>query len=227
MRRALVIILAISLAYAGVDVFRPLQRDLRQFDPAAVARLETQMWRSYYERRPVALFLELAEMLRTQSRFPMLRSYVGAYYGTLAAFVFKQGGQRADFEKALPALQVYFRMFRNTGNANLDVRRAAALELEWWIVHRNRANYPPGALGRACAEASAYAYQVPAHATLAHGELRATAMLLRDERADAGRMNDADWRQIETLLLHSYQALQEGLAGVAVTSAPLPASGSN
>ena len=213
MRRALLTMLAIFLLYAAADVLRPLDRDLRQFDPAAVARLETRMWRSYYERRPLALFLELAEMLRTQSRFPVLRSYVGAYYGTLAAFAFKEGQQRADFEKALPSLEAYFRLLRNTGNVDFDVRRAAALELEWWIVHRNRAGYPAGALGRACAEASAYAYHVPVAATLAHGELRAAAMLVRDQRADAGRLSEADWTDIQALLQRSYQALQSALSG--------------
>ena len=212
MRRALVVMLAISVAYGGLDIFRPMHRDLRQFDPVAVAKLETQMWRSYYEQQPLALFFALSEMLRTQSQFPLLRSYVGAYYGTLAAFVFKRGQQRADFEKALPPLQAYFGMVKNTGSVNLDVRRAAELELDWWIVHRHRAGYPAGALGRACAAASAYVYQLAPDAMLAHGQLRAAAMLVRDERAEAGRLSDADWNEIEALLLRSYQALQRALA---------------
>ena len=222
MRRALLIMLAISVVYGGADIFRPLHRDLRQFDPASVAKLETRMWRSYYERQPLALFLDLSEMLRTQSQFPLLRSYVGAYYGTMAAFVFKQGQQRADFEKALPELQAYFGMVRNTGSVNLDVRRAAELELEWWIVHRHRAGYPVGALGRACAVASAYMYQLAPEAALAHGQLRAAAMLARDERADAGRLSETDWSDIEALLLRSYQALQRALAPAVAAPTPPP-----
>ena len=226
MRRALFIMLAMSVVYCGADIFRPLHRDLRQFDPASVAKLETRMWRSYYERQPLALFLDLSEMLRTQSQFPLLRSYVGAYYGTMAAFVFKQGQQRADFEKALPELQAYFGMLRNTGSVDLDVRRAAELELEWWIVHRHRAGYPVGALGRACAAASAYVYQLAPDAALAHGQLRAAAMLVRDERADAGRLSEADWSDIEALLLRSYQVLQRALVpAVAAPPPPAPLQG--
>jgi len=38
----------------------------------------------------------------------------------------------------LPALQTYFGLIHNTGNRDFDVSRTSALELEWWIVHRQR-----------------------------------------------------------------------------------------
>ena len=55
--------------------------DLRDFDPDAVARLETDMWRSYYDRRQVLLFFQLAKTLRTQYHAPFLRSNVIAFRG--------------------------------------------------------------------------------------------------------------------------------------------------
>lgn len=212
MRRVILPILVALLVYASVDVFWPLQRDLRQFDPIAVGKLETEMWRAYYDRQPTALFLELAEMLRTQYRFPLIRSYLGAYHAAAAAFTFKDGNQRNDYEKALPALQAYFGTIRNTGTMDFDVRRAATLELEWWIVHRERASYPPDALGRACAEAAASLYRVSAESTLEHGRLRAAAMRIRDTRADAGGLSEADWAQIESLLRQSYQSLRRAIS---------------
>src|SRR5574341_2179486 len=80
LRLVALIFLIIISGYAGIDLFWPFHRDLRQFDPAAMGRLETAMWRSYYDRKPVKLFFELAEMLRTQYHFPWLRSHLGAYY---------------------------------------------------------------------------------------------------------------------------------------------------
>ena len=218
-RMPLVIMLIMFVAYGVASVFQPLHRDLRRFDPAAVAKLETKMWRSYYDHERTQLFFELAEMLRTQSQFPLLRSYVGAYYGSWAAFVFKDGRQRTDYEKALPALQAYFGLIRNTGRVDFDARRAAALELEWWIVHRERASNDPATLGRACAEAGAFAYQVPVEATLAYGQLRAAAMLALDTRADKGRISEADWTYIEALLCRSYQALRLALVDTAAVPA--------
>ncbi|WP_238594232.1 hypothetical protein [Burkholderia pyrrocinia] len=206
-RRTILVLLVVLIGYAAADLFWPLHRDLSRFDPIATGTLETKMWRAYYDRQHVALFLELAQTLRTQYHLPWLRSYVGAYYGASAAFTFKEGKERSDYEKALPALHTYFSLIRNTGNRDFDVSRTTALELEWWIVHRQRGRYPPGALGSACADAAASLYRVSAVATREHGQLRAQAMLLRDAREDAGSVTDADWATIESLLHRSYLSL--------------------
>ncbi len=211
-RRAILVTLVVLIGYAAADLFWPLHRDLSRFDPIATGTFETKMWRSYYDRQHVALFLELAQTLRTQYRFPWLRSYVGAYYGALAAFTFKEGKERGDYEKALPALQTYFGLIHNTGNRDFDVAHTARVELEWWIVHRQRDRYPPGALASACAQAAASLYMVPANSTLEHGQLRAQAMLLRDAREEAGGVTDADWATIESLLHRSYLSLQHAVS---------------
>lgn len=208
-KRWRVIVVGMLLLYAGMDLFWPLRRDLRQFDPAAVGALETKMWRSYYDREPVALFGQLAETLRTQYHFPPLRSYLGAYHAASAAFTFKDGKKRSDYQKALPALHAYFAVIHDTGNIDFDVERVAAMELEWWIVHRDRADYPAGSLGQACAEAAAALYGLSVDRTLEHGRGRAEAMVIRDTRADRGGVTEADWAAIETLLRRSYASLRQ------------------
>jgi hypothetical protein len=211
-RWTILALVAVLIGYAAADVFWPLHRDFNQFDPIATGTLETKMWRSYYERQPVSLFLELAQTLRTQYSFPWLRSYVGAYYGAAAALTFKDGKERGDYDKALPSLQTYFSLIHNTGNRDFDVARTATLELEWWIVHRQHELYPPGALATACAEAAASLYMVPANLTLEHGRLRAQAMLLRDARAEAVGVTDVDWAAIESLLHQSYLSLNHAIS---------------
>lgn len=214
-RRIAPYLLALMMILGGSDVFWPLRRDLHQFDPVAVASLETRMWQAYYDRRPLALFLELAEALRTQYHFPWLRSWLGAWFGASAAFTFKDGKAREDFERALPALRNYFALIRNTNEPGFDVPRAATLELEWWIVHRQRDRHGADAIGQACAEAAALLYGLPASATLKHGRLRAAAMAIRDAREDAGGLTEADWARINVLLEQSYQALQQALTTAA------------
>lgn len=211
-RRTILVALLFLIGYAAADLFWPWHRDLSKFDPNETGTLEATMWRSYYDRRPVSLFLELAQTLRTQYRFPWLRSYVGAYYGASAAFTFKDGKQRSDYERALPALQAYFAIIHNTGDRNFDVARTTGLELEWWIVHRDHERYGPDALTNACAEAAASLYTVPANAMREHGRLRAQAMLFRDARAEAGDMTDADWATIESMLHRSYQSLSQAVS---------------
>lgn len=210
-RRAALWMLALFLVYASVDLFWPLQRNLRRFDPIEMGRLETAMWRSYYDRKPAKLFFELAEMLRAQYQFPWIRSYLGAFYAAKAAFVFKDGKQRGDYELALPTLESYFGAIRRTGNINFDVKQAAKLELEWWIVHRERDHYSKELLDRACAEAAAAVYQIPPDSTLEHGRLRADAMVIRDDQAAAGGVREQDWAQIDSLLQACYQSLRRAI----------------
>ena len=210
-RRIAPYLLALTMILGGGDLFWPLHRDLRQFDPVAVAALETRMWQAYYDRKPLALFLELAEALRTQYHFPWLRSWLGAWFGASAAFSFKDGKGREDYERALPALRNYFALIRNTDEPGFDVQRAATLELEWWIAHRQRDRYGTDAIGQACAEAAALLYGLPVSATLKHGRLRAAAMAIRDAREETGGLTDADWDRINGLLKQSYQSLQQAL----------------
>ncbi|MBI1922849.1 hypothetical protein HYR99_01225 [Candidatus Poribacteria bacterium] len=95
------------LVWVGLDLYVPHRIDIRAFDPKEVARLDTIMWRSYYEKEHLRLFLQLAELMRTQYHFPFLKSHVVAYRAAKAAFIFKGGHSHADYEKALPDLVAF------------------------------------------------------------------------------------------------------------------------
>lgn len=201
---------AIIVALCGwlaFDLYAPRQTRMRDFDPDEVARLETAMWRSYYERRRAALFNQLAELLRTQYRLPLLRSNAVAYDAAKAAFVFKDGHSRADYEKALPPLVSFYKEIRQVSDIPFDVDRAARLELEWWIIHRERKRHAPADLPRALAELPAELYRVSPERLSEHARLRAEAMTIRDDKAEHGGVTEDDWRHIDELLHASWQSL--------------------
>ena len=50
------------------------------------------------------LYRELTELLRTQYNLPCIRSNTVAYQASKAAFAFKDGHDRAEYERALPDL---------------------------------------------------------------------------------------------------------------------------
>jgi hypothetical protein len=204
-------IIALIVVYGLFDLYGPRSTKLRQFDANEVARLETAMWRSYYDRKPVKLFNELSELLRTQYNLPYIRSNAVAYQASKAAFVFKDGHDRADYEKALPYLVKYYRDLRAVSDIPFDVDQAAKLELEWWIIHRERKRHAPEDLARALAELPAAIYQMPAERFLEHGKLRAEAMTIRDDKADAGGVTEADWVRIDELLHASWRSLYEAV----------------
>ena len=200
------VLFAIS-AWVLYDLYAPRTAHLREFDADEVARLETAMWRSYYEKERVQLFNQLSKLLRTQYDMPLVRSNQVAYYAANAAFVFKKGKQRSDYEAALPDLVKFYQSLRNISDIPFDVDRAARLELEWWIIHRERAKHPPGDLAHALAELQAEIYRIPIERLLEHGRLRAEAMTLRDTKADTGGVTEADWAKIDELLHQSWRSL--------------------
>jgi len=194
-------------AWVAYDLYAPRRTEMRRFDPDEVARLETAMWRSYYSRQRVALFRQLSELLRTQYRLPLWRSNRVAYHAARAAFVFKDGRGRPDYERALPDLVNFYRALREVSDIDFDAERAARLELEWWIVHRERRRRAPGDLARARADLAAELYRVPAERLAEHAQLRAEAMQIRDDRAEAGGVTEDDWRRIDELHHQSWRSL--------------------
>ena len=209
-RRGLAIIAALVLALAAwvaYDLYAPRRTSLRDFDPDEVARLETAMWRSYYSRQRLRLFTQMSELLRTQYRLPLWRSNAVAYQAARAAFVFKDGHSRADYERALPNLVSFYHSIREVSDTDFDPERAARLELEWWIVHRERARHAPGDLDRALADLASEIYRVPAERLAEHARLRAEAMEIRDRQAEQGGVTEEDWRRIDELLHQSWRSL--------------------
>lgn len=205
--RVFAVVLVLLIGGVLFDLYYPRTSKMREFDPAEVARLETAMWRSYYNKEHVKLFNQLSELLRTQYHMSLIRSNEVAYYAANAAFTFKQGSKRADYEKALPDLKKFYAEVRKISDIPFDVDRVSRLELEWWIIHRQRAQYKPGDLDRALAELQAEIYRVPVEKLMEHGRLRAEAMTIRDTKAEAGGVTEADWARINELLGQSWQSL--------------------
>jgi hypothetical protein len=204
-----VILIAIAaiVGWLGYDLYGPRSSKLRDFDPNEIARLETDMWRSYYAKERVKLFTQLAELLRSQYHLPFATSNAVAYQAAKAAFVFKEGKKREDYEKALPYLVKFYQAIRDGSDTAFDIDKAAKLEVEWWIVHRQRARHEPGDLDRALAELPAEIYQMPVDKMMEHARLRAEAMTIRDKQAEAGGVTEEDWKKIHTLLQASWKSL--------------------
>jgi hypothetical protein len=221
--RSLLIILALLAGAVLYDLFYPRMAKMREFDPNEVARLETAMWRSYYDKKQVQLFNQLSELLRTQYHMPLVRSNQVAYYGANAAFAFKDGKTQADYQKALPDLVKFYGAIRKMSDIPFDVDRVARLELQWWIVHRERWKRPEAELPRALAELQSAIYGVPVEQVMEHGRLRAEAMKIRDTKAaNETAMTEEDWTKISELLRQSWHSL-----AVTVKSSTNPAPPSN
>lgn len=204
----LLIVGVLLAAWIAFDLFATRKVDIRDFDADEVARLDKAMWRSYYSRERLRLYSELTELLEKQYKLNFWRRQFVAYRAAKAAFVFKDGKSRHDYEKALPDLEKFYAEIRDISATDFDANKAAKLELEWWIVHREREKYQEGDLARALAETAAEIYKMPVENFLEHGDLRAKAMEIRDAKAESGGVSEEDWRKIDELLHQSWRSLR-------------------
>ncbi|MDF1755088.1 MAG: hypothetical protein P1U89_20030 [Verrucomicrobiales bacterium] len=209
--RYLLILCLLLAGWILFDLYQPQKVDLRNFDPVEVARLDTAMWKSYYKKDRAQLYAELTELLEIQYQLSFWKKQQVAWYAGSAAFVFKKGRSRKDYEKALPDLTKFFERIHALSLTDFDAAEAARLELEWWIIHRERNKRKPGELARALAEAVAELYQMPVDKFTDYGDFRARAMGIRDQKSKAGGVTEEDWENIETLLNQSWRSLHDAV----------------
>jgi len=205
------IVLVFLVGWIAFDLYTPHKVDIREFDTDEVARLDTAMWRSYYSRQRLQLYRELTELLQKQYKLRFWRRQLLAFYAAKAAFVFKDGKNRVEYEKALPDLEKFYNEIRDISSTDFDAKQAAKLELEWWIVHRERKNYQPGDLSKALAETAAAVYKRPPESFAEHADLRADAMEIRDTKAETGGVTEEDWARIDDLLHRSWRSLHHAV----------------
>ena len=159
-RRTVIPVLAFVLvAVLGGYASWPRQADLRGFEPDEIARLETAMWRDYYQKRYAALFGHLYELSRTQFGFAPLDSFRIALSAARAATAFQPTRSRAAADAALPPLVTYY-LLESAVPDGFDVAEAARLELDWWQARREALG--PEQYGKTVARVAAITYGKPA-----------------------------------------------------------------
>lgn len=207
-RIALIIVVAIP-AWIALDILMPRQTDFRQFDAVATGRLDSDMWRSYYERKPATLFWQLARSLRVEFHAGFWRSFPIAYRAAKAAFTFKDGRSRDDYAKALPDLERYFAAINSLSLTPFNPKTAARDELEWWIIRREPRLHSTADWEGLIAAVAAEIYGVPAERLTDYARLRVEAMVLRDARGE--KITEQDWSQITSLLERSWSELADAV----------------
>ena len=210
-RRAIVLTLALTAAAIGGYVCWPRKADLRSFDPAAMARLETAMWRDYYDKHYPTLFYHLYEVSRAQFGFAPSDSVRIALAAAQAAKTFQPTRSREAANAALPALVTYYRLLASAAPGGFDVEAAARLELDGWQARREAVGPHDYGVTVARVAAITYGKRPDDPVLLESGVGRAEAMAYRDARGQA--MAEQDWSEIEGQLRRAYQRLKAAVAG--------------
>ncbi|MFN8470022.1 MAG: hypothetical protein U0X20_30995 [Caldilineaceae bacterium] len=185
------------------------------FDPQRIAYLEKAGWEAYYARSWPQVFSLMVQMNREQFCMPLPTAIAGAIDIVRASIAF------APVDNDLPAatahLQAFYEKARRTRDLQTDAKTLAALETDYWIVHRQLAvarKQAPDHAGDITPMVAALArlhtalFTAPPAAIQRSAELRAEAAATVD-RITGGYSTDipGDWQQIEQLLGLAYGSL--------------------
>jgi hypothetical protein len=178
---------------------------MRSFDPRAVGSWECRAWETYYRRKWGAFLVASVVLVRSAFRMSWPRTFVGAW------LVLRANMKWAPVPDNDPdAARALMRRFYQLLQAGLDTRKAAALEVEWWRVHRDhqRADGSGEALVVALQDLYAYTYGVERDSVRQAAELRAEAMDVSDAWVETGcDPADQQLARERALLVRSYAAL--------------------
>ena len=217
-RRRVLAALLVGLVLLGVIVVKLTEAPagdrpaIERFSPEEMASLEQRAWQAYYERRWPTLFQSLFTITRDQFGVPLWRVPYATYLATRAQVVWARQGDADGL--AEDYMRRFYAGVKGSSGGGYDPARAAALEVRWWAVHRNRDSYPDNrALADALAELYAEVYQIPADAARPAGQHRAEAMDISDRWVREGKdPNSPLLAEFRAELLASYQSLKAALS---------------
>jgi hypothetical protein len=201
---------------------------MRSFDPRKVGSLECRAWETYYRRKWAAFLIASIGLVRTAFGMNWARTVVGAW------LVLRANQKWAPYpdndpDAARALMARFYRLVKVSEGLDIDTRRAAELEVEWWRAHREDqyASSPDNAeaLVRALADLYAYTYGVEHSEVRRAAELRAEAMDVSDRWVAAGcDPQDPLLAEERALLVRSFPALLAGVDRPETVSGSAPAA---
>jgi hypothetical protein len=194
-----------ALAAGLVLVFaqdRTARPNPRGFDPQEMGRLESAMWRSYYDGRWLRLIGQTMQVSCGQYGFSWWDGARLSKHAAIAAMYFRR---ETNDPRCIGQLESYYGIVRHATRISFDVSEAARLELQWW--QERRRDVPPAQYARTIARLSGFIHGVDEKEAMESALLRTRAMVYRDARRD-GKMTDADWEEVSRQLTAAYTVLK-------------------
>jgi len=203
-------------------------KTIRTFDPARVARLETENWEAYYQKRWGRLLQVSVGLVQEAFGLNLWQALQGAYLvgrAEIAAAPFPDN----DVPKAEAYMRRFYALVKRVHHENFDVEQAARLEVNWWVVHRQnfgKADSQP--LVEALIALYTATFRQPRERVYEAALRRAEAMRYSDQWVNESKASDSPLlAQVEAELLKSYTALRQAVAeapaGVPAASSALKA----
>jgi hypothetical protein len=193
-------------------------KTIRTFNPARVARLETENWEAYYQKRWARLLRVSVGMVQEAFGLNILQALQAAYLvgrAEMAAAPFPDN----DVPKAEAYMRRFYGLVRRVHHENIDVDQAARLEVNWWVVHRqNFLKEDSQPLVEALVGLYAATFRLPRERVYEAAFRRAEAMRYSDRWVNGSKASgDPLLAQVEAELLKSYTALRAAVENAQAT----------
>jgi hypothetical protein len=175
-----------------------------------VGRLECVTWTTYYRRE----WLKFLRAAISVTRHAFGLSWAQTLYGSWLVLRANQLWAPVDNDPdgARAAMERFYRLLKRRNAESFDPVTAAALEVDWWRIHREHQRHGSELDERSLIEALAalysYVYGVPKEAVRLAAEQRALAMRLSDQWVGDGcHLASPLVAQERAALVRSYAAL--------------------
>lgn len=181
----------------------------RSFDPRRVGSLECDAWVTYYRREWLPFLRSAVGLTRHTFALPWPATVYGAWLVLRANQLWAPFPDN-DPDGARRAMERFYRLVKRRHREPFDPATAAALEVEWWRVHREHQHGEGDErpLIDALAALYAYVYGVPEADVQLAAEQRAIAMRHSDRWVHDGCDLDSPLVTEErAALVRSYAAL--------------------
>lgn len=165
----------------------PSVRPHRAFDPRRVGGLECVAWVAYYRREWLRFLRAAVGLTRHVFGLPWGSTLYGSWLVLRANQLWAPFPDN-DPDGARRTMERFYRLVARRHGESFDAARAAALEVEWWRVHRENQHGEGGeaALIDALAALYAYVYGVAEDSARVAAEQRALAMRHSDRWVKLG-----------------------------------------
>lgn len=185
---------------------------MRKFNPVKVGQYETANWVAYYQKRWPKLLVYSIGMVKEAFGLTWPQALYGAYLvakAEIAAAPFPDN----DIPTAQAYMTRFYQMVKAVHGEGFEVEKAATLDVEWWVVHRQLFARPDNQpLIEALTNLYAEVYGLPAAQVRDAAFYRAEAMQYSDKWVNEGRVADSPLiQQIENELVKSYVALRRAV----------------
>jgi hypothetical protein len=185
-------------------------KSIRSFDPARVARLETENWEAYYQKRWGRLLWVSVSMVKEAFGLNLWQALQGAYLvgrAEIAAAPFPDN----DIPRAEAYMRRFYTLIQRVHHEPFDVNEAARLEVNWWVVHRQLfLKDDLSLLTRALEDLYVATFRLPREQVHEAADHRSEAMRYSDRWVNGSKASgDTLLAQVEAELFKSYTALRD------------------